>query len=346
MGIVHFLDVSPGDCSVVEHLSGRVTMIDVCMARQPSPKGHHSGNRLLAMTGVPIGFGLPPTPLQSLFFGTTTASLPHTQTQQDNPIQYLRERGIDSIFRFVATHPDMDHIDGITEVFNEFQPENFWDTANTKPHPASGPFRDIDWTTYQRLRDGTGGRRTNRLVLHSGARGSFYNETGPEGQPKDGLYVLSPTPALTKQANQTGDFNDASYVILYRSNAGRVLFCGDSHDNTWMHLVENHLDEIRGVELMIAPHHGRDSGRDRSFLSHVQPKLTLFGRAPSAHLAYDAWRNRNFPYITSNQAGTVVIDTNDAAMKVFVGKEHFARRHNSITFYSDDHRGWYLRDIR
>ncbi|MYA88726.1 MAG: hypothetical protein F4X97_09805 [Boseongicola sp. SB0662_bin_57] len=345
MGVVHFLDVSPGDCSIIEHSSARVTVIDVCMARIPSPRGSHSGTGLsaLAMAGAPTGFGLAPSPLQSLISGAATAGLPHIQTQQDNPIQYLRDRGIDNIFRFVATHPDLDHIDGITEIFGEFQPVNFWDTANTKQRPAPGVFRECDWTTYQRLRDGTGGHHPKRLVLHSGDSGYFFNQPGPMGQPQDGLHVLAPTRALTALCNRTGDFNDASYVILYRSNAGRILFCGDSHDNTWDHLIENHIDDIRDVELMIAPHHGRDSGRDRSFLTYVRPKLTLFGRAPSEHLAYDAWRNRNLPYITSNQAGTVVIDTNGTAMKVYVGKEPFARSRNRFTFYSEFHRAWYLR---
>ena len=30
MPSVHFLNVSPGDCSIIQHLSGRVTMIDIC----------------------------------------------------------------------------------------------------------------------------------------------------------------------------------------------------------------------------------------------------------------------------------------------------------------------------
>ena len=306
MGNVHFLDVSPGDCSIIEHLSGRISMIDVCMARQSQPAGNN---------------------------------------KSDNPVQYLKDRGIDSIFRFIATHPDLDHIDGITDIFDEFRPENFWDTANTKPRPSLGPFRDIDWATYQRLRDGTGDYQTKRLVLHAGCTGCYYNETGPEGQPQDGLYVLAPTPVLTAMGNRSGNFNDASYVILYLSKAGRVLFCGDSHDNTWSHIIENHIDEVRDVDLMIAPHHGRDSGRDRSFLTHVRPKLTLFGRTPSAHLAYDAWSNRNLPFITSNQAGTIVIDTNNTVMRVYVGKEQFARNRNPATFYSEYHRAWYLEDV-
>ena len=54
-----------------------------------------------------------------------------------NPISYMNDRGISSIFRYVQTHPDMDHMDGIEALFDEFNPTNFWDTANTKEMQAS-----------------------------------------------------------------------------------------------------------------------------------------------------------------------------------------------------------------
>ena len=30
MARVHLMNVSPGDCTIIEHVSGRVTMIDIC----------------------------------------------------------------------------------------------------------------------------------------------------------------------------------------------------------------------------------------------------------------------------------------------------------------------------
>jgi hypothetical protein len=235
-------------------------------------------------------------------------------------------------------------MDGIKDLFAEFSLANFWDTANTctKSFPAGSRYREEDWRCYQGLRDGTLTSSAKRLTLYAGARAQFFNQDGKNGEPQDGLNVLAPTPALIARANCLDAFNDASYVILYRSAAGRILFCGDAHDKTWEHLLENHLADIQGVELMIAPHHGRDSRRDRSFLSEVKPKLTLFGKASSEHLAYDAWRNRDLAYITNNQAGTVVVDTNGTQMQIYVTKESFARQQNSGTTYSPEFRAWYL----
>lgn len=447
MGIVHFLDVGHGDCSIIEHATGRVTVIDVCKARAPerakrvSPptptvgvlaalaartnsaksmnalaalfEGAHSAKSVNALASLfeqahsapprrgarslPGGGGLwgktdislgevagsappprratlpsggrrglspgmslaeaitPTTPQpRGLGFGLAEAltATPRPtgllalaedeETGPVNPIEYLRDRGISKVFRFILTHPEMDHMDGIKDSFEEFTPTNFWDTANTceKTFGLLGAFLERDWDFYKGLRDGTALGSITRLVLYAGERGRFFNEANV-GELQDGLYVLSPTRQLITEARRTGKYNDASYVVLYRSRAGSVLFCGDSHDKTWEHILANHLDEVRGVDLMLAPHHGRDSDRDRAFLSEVRPKLTLFGDAPSEHLCYDAWRNRGLRYLTCKQAGTVIVDTNDSLMKVYVKKEACARKNNEHTFYSSDHGGWF-----
>lgn len=360
MGILHFLDVGHGDCSIIQHASGRNTVIDVCKARREMSNALAG---LFANSGaVNALFGKPTPPPASIFSGSAAADLllgtnalapaparPMgllgllAEPSGENPIRYMRDRGISDVFRFILTHPDMDHMDGIKDFFEEFPPTNFWDTGNTRKMTFAGNrFREEDWDFYKSLRDGKRSTGPKRLTLHSNASGPYYNKGAEDDESHDGLYVLAPTPALVAGANQCEDFNDCSYVILYRSKAGRILLCGDSHDNTWEHILAHHLHEIENIELMIAPHHGRDSDRDREFLTKVKPRLTLFGCAPSEHLAYDAWRNRGLAYLTGNQSGTVVVDTNGTNMQVYVANEAYARKRYSATFYSPQFRAWYI----
>jgi competence protein ComEC len=141
-----------------------------------------------------------------------------------------------------GAHPDMDHLGGFKAFCKAFPPINFWDTANReeKEFDDGLSYGEEDWLFYKSLRDGNRESDPMRLVLYSGARGQFYNrdENGAGGG--DGLYVLAPTPGLITSANASGDFNDTSYVVLYRSAGGHVLFAGDSHDATWEHILENH----------------------------------------------------------------------------------------------------------
>jgi beta-lactamase superfamily II metal-dependent hydrolase len=151
---------------------------------------------------------------------------------------------------------------------------------------------------------------------------------------------------LIAAANSSGDFNDAGYVILYRSAGGRVLFAGDSHDSTWEHILQHHADDVRNVDVLIAPHHGRKSGRSFKFLDVVNPGVTLFGCADSGYLAYGPWSYRKLRVITNNQAGCVVIDTNVKPMAIYVTNpdlaEAWSRDERTVTFYSPNHQGYWV----
>jgi competence protein ComEC len=206
----------------------------------------------------------------------------------------MRDRGITSVFRFILSHADMDHMDGIKPFFEAFRPPNFWDTNNKKEIRDfdHGRFDPDDWNFYKSLRDGSFQNNLTRLVLHSGAEGQYYNR-GEHGLDNgDGLYVLAPTPDLIRSANDMGDWNDASYVILYVTGGRRILFAGDSHDATWEHILTIWGHSLNGIDVLIAPHHGRHSDRNFEFLDVLKPKLTLFGNAPCEHMSYEEWYKR------------------------------------------------------
>jgi competence protein ComEC len=265
--------------------------------------------------------------------------------EPENPIEYLRRLGVVTIFRFILSHPDMDHMDGIKALFESFEVLNFWDTDNCAEKDFSsgaGRFNEDDWRLYEALRAGRI-PSTRRLALTSGDRGGFWNRLPDGQQGGDGLHVLAPTPSLVSQANQCGDFNDASYVVLYRPGNFRVLFCGDSHDKTWEHLLNVHWDSIRDVDVLIAPHHGRHSDRDYAFLRAVRPRLTLFGNAGSEHLAYEPWSARDLDVVTNNQAGNIILDVpTDDDLRVLYSNPAFAKRVNPAATYDVNLRAWHI----
>ena len=331
MAKIHFLNVNQGDCSIIEHNSGRTTVIDVCNAK---PGESRLEEQIATMgeseQGIRGNFQQKKYPV--------------------NPICYMNERGIASIFRYVQTHPDMDHMDGIEALFWEFSPTNFWDTANAKKMRASSwgtsPYRESDWIFYKNLRDTDPNDDPKRLTLYSGACGQYYNRGTDGAQGGDGLYVLAPTKALLDAANEGDeDYNDCSYVIPYRVGGKRIVFSGDSHDATWDHILEHHKAEVTDIDLLIAPHHGRKSGRSYAFLQTLRPTLTFFGNARSEHLAYGAWSKLGLSIVTNNQANCMVVDTNSSPMTLYVTHEHFARRVNPSTHYSDSIMAWYVGPI-
>jgi competence protein ComEC len=237
------------------------------------------------------------------------------------------------------------HMGGMKAFFEAMSPTNFWDTDNEEEKEfgdgSNGGYSEDDWNFYKGLRDGKPESNPKRLTLYSGNQGQYYNKGETPDSNGDGLHILAPTSELLLAGNECGDFNDCSYVILYRTGNHKILFAGDSHDETWEHILDKHQSSVTDVDLLIAPHHGRDSERDWEFLDVVNPALTLFGNADSEHLAYSAWNNRSLPFITNNQAGCVMIDAETDPMYVYVTCESFAKASNPLTFYAEYLRGYY-----
>ena len=308
--VVHFLNVSPGDCSIILHPSTNVTMIDVCGAK---PVGRDRKDEVIARAKAA---------------SETNPNKFNQASYPDNPIAYLRDLGRSSIFRFILTHPDMDHMHGLKALFDAVTVTNFWDIKNNKEFPKDplGMYSDDDSGLYKKLRAGTGSSK--RLEFYAGASSVYFNQDASGGS-GDGLFILAPTKELVKAANESGDYNDASYVILLRAGDFRMIFAGDSHDATWEYILKTYPTEVRNVDVLVAPHHGRDSDRSYDFLDTLRPTITLFGYAPAEHTAYDKWDRRGLAYITSDNAGTIGVIFDENEFHVIVRHEPFASKYGS-----------------
>lgn len=246
MARVHFVNVFPGDCSIIQHNSGRVTMIDICDGNAETT---HTASFKAAME-------------------TSGRALGNFRMceRNTNPIDYCASRGIKNIFRFILSHPDMDHMDGFNRLVDEIGITNLWDagTRREKPSFDGGNYFEEDWDRYIKVRDG---KESGVTVLHklAGAKFAFANEKGENGKSLDGLYILAPSQELLDDPDLEDDINEGSYVILYRSGGGKILFCGDAHDAAFEHIKKNYLNDVTSTAVMLAPHHGRDSERSYDF---------------------------------------------------------------------------------
>lgn len=310
MATIHFLNVLEGDCNIIQHDSGRVTVIDVSNAYNANDTEAEKAVKKVKDEQVKKTNFVPDGKINY-----------NQKANPDNPIDYLNKFKITDIFRFIITHPDMDHLDGIKDLFEEFTVSNTWDTDNNKELDLKtfpNKFNSDDWKFYTELRDGKY-TKTKRLTYNAGDSNSYFNE--------DNIKILSPPKKLVNQANgDGGDIHDLSYVVLFtvpKKGGGvwKIVFSGDSHDNTWEYILKNYKSDVTNVDVLFAPHHGRDSKRNYDFLKTLTPSLTLFGNASSEHLAYTCYPKIR---ITNNQAGSVVIDINEDRMLVLVKNKDFA----------------------
>lgn len=312
---VHIINVSPGDCSIIQHRSGRTTVIDIC-----------GGNLEVRQ--------------QAAALETRVADIREDSAQTrlqgnygmckrpSNPINYMLENGIDSVFRFILSHPDMDHMDGLRNLIDKLGIINFWETGARRNKKEFGDnffrFNEDDWDAYERIINGKE-PGIKLLTKIAGDRFSYANQAEKDGKGgQDGLYILAPSKDLLSDPDENDDINESSYIIGYHSSGGRLIFPGDAHDASWEYAMKHHADSLKNCAFLLAPHHGRDSDRSYEFLDFMQPKLTFLGCAPSKYIDYDQWRRRDLPIITSNQSGNMVLDIQEGFYDVYIENVDFA----------------------
>jgi competence protein ComEC len=320
MSTIHFLNVLEGDCNIIQHDSGRVSVIDVSCADNhsdtPAEKAVKESKARKEMKERNY------VPGEKKNYGQKHI--------YDNPIDYLEKFGIKNIFRFIVTHPDMDHLDGLKDFFDTLNVTNVWATDNKKELNdfSGGGYNVEDWEFYKSIRDNAN-KGISRHTFVSKDEAKYFDE--------DLIHILAPTDSLIKDAIAKDDYNDSSYVLLYTppkagGKSWKILFAGDSHDKTWDYILnDDELGElVSNVDVLFAPHHGRDSSRKYDFLDIVKPRVTLFGNASFEHLAYDSYKKFR---ITNNQAGYIIIDISEEMIVFYAKNEEFADDFNKK-------RGW------
>jgi len=346
MARVHLLNVGEGDCTIIEHDSGRRSMIDICSGNY---NDHRLGMNLRTAIRDPMAVinSREDVSLRSGMKAAISNSFGNygMKNKPTNPVLYLESKLVSrEIFRFILTHPDMDHMDGFDQLISRIGINCFWDSGvrRAKPDFNCGRYEESDWDRYCHVRDDQE-HGVKVLGVGAGHRFKYANWSEDGSFDDDGLYILAPNRKLVNQSILTGNMNDGSYVLLFKSAGGDMIFAGDAHDKTWEYVIENHSDDIKNCKFLLAPHHGRESSGNFDFLDVIQPALTLIGCAKSEHLAYQKWEQRGLKFYTQNQCGNMIIDTANGKFTIYIENETFARNCQSQTF-QDTFSGYYYLD--
>lgn len=199
--------------------------------------------------------------------------------QITDPIKYINDLGYSSIFRFIQTHPHMDHLTGISALFNEINVWNIWCHKNNFNVDESklSESRIDDWKLYKKFRDSAETKLDGTTIVRpkSGEQRDFWHQ--------DNITILSPTSDLVDLAHEKDNRNIMSYVLLLEYGGRKFVFGGDAEKETWEYIVDNYAEEISGVTVLDASHHGRDSGYYEPALELMKPTYVVVsvGKKPS-----------------------------------------------------------------
>jgi competence protein ComEC len=265
---VHFLNVGHGDATLIEHPSGHLTLIDINNSQDPDKE---TVEEYAQDRGGTLGSGL-----------VLDEARADAVKDLTDPIEYIKTHYPDkSLFRFILTHPDLDHMRGIKRLHEEIGFTNFWDIAHTKPNPEFWSDADKeDWNHYQSLRDGELNLKPKRY--HRGDRHFAFGCDEAGNGTGDAIQLLSPTKELVNWCNQNEKSNDLSYALRVTHCGTSILLPGDAEETAWDEMLKFYGKGL-GAAVLKAAHHGRDSGFHLEALKAINPSTVVVsvGKKPS-----------------------------------------------------------------
>jgi beta-lactamase superfamily II metal-dependent hydrolase len=227
-----------------------------------------------------------------------------------------RKKSKKGVTRFISTHPDEDHIQGLKYLDDAIDILNFYCTKNN----ATKEDETDDFQHYRTLHDSE-----KAFYIEKGCSRKWMNQESDE-RGSSGINILWPKTdhdsynQALDEAAEGGSPNNLSPIIKYSLTDGAtVLWMGDL-ETDFMEKIRSAVSWPR-VDILFAPHHGRETGKiPDAVLKKMDPKIIVIGEAPSEHLNY----YNGYNTITQNSAGDIVFECETGKVHVFVSDEDYA----------------------
>lgn len=307
---VHFLNVGRGDCTIIQFPTRRVAVVDIhnLKALDDDTKAEmlafyrESQDYILAQQ---LGYNMQAR--EQDFIKAKEASL-------TDPLEYF-DRHIgkhEDIFRFIVTHPDMDHMTGLHRIYYQDTGKtiwNFWYGSESDFNLADAtdaewersPYDKRDWEAYKDMR--RSGDSPKALLRRQHLTGDFWTE--------DGVEILAPTSELEELAVRRNAANIASMVLKVTHAGKSILLGGDAtSDETWQ-AIHGSVD-LSGVAVLKASHHGRKSGYYGPAVKEMSPLLTITSVGEKAHDATQNYRRYSDYTVSLRKAGDITVEIDDS----------------------------------
>ena len=202
------------------------------------------------------------------------------------PLPYLKSK-IRSLDMVVITHPHQDHLTGLQEVCEWFEPGLLWHNGRYfRPDPVYD-----DWKYYERLRKGQVSYCEPVKVVE-GYSATVGNST---------IYVAGP-----KVPNLQGtpdDENSNGIILAIATGRTKVVLTGDTEKEQW---DATNLKPLADASILLASHHGRQDGFSEDALNIIKPQRIVISDGKPAETDATAKYQRFAPVSTTRKRSVVV----------------------------------------
>lgn len=268
---IHFLNVDHGDCTIIQHPNdhrkhgeGRISFIDINDWKHLKEE---EGEELVAGLGEYLD--------QAASMSTFMSQEEYAERYLDDPIEYYEEHysGLrTNIWRFISTHPDMDHLSGLKRLDDKHGFDVMWDTEHTKEQDMDEDWPEQyskeDWGRYKAIREGQTDH--SNINPYRGHRQNYWKQ--------DNVEILHPSKSYISDLNNDNDgtenqeYNNGSYVLKINHGNQAILLPGDAEEDAWDEIIDHWgIEVLEDITILKAAHHGVKSGFHREAVEAMDP---------------------------------------------------------------------------
>jgi competence protein ComEC len=233
----------------------------------------------------------------------------------------LRKRMWDNIAYMVITHPHLDHISDILN-FDINAPKILCRPPLLTNEEVMEGVRQCDrakFEKYCQIND-----RYNSPVK--------YDDKNYTGNPNNygGLEIQTFSTSLCDHSN----FNNFSMITVFQFSGIKVVVCGDNEKDSFDVLMRrsDFKDAVRNADVLVAPHHGRESAYHSEFVSLVNPRITIISdttKSDASAVDKYAQKSRGWKVrgeerkcLTTRNDGNITVEFGESADPNYYGTLH------------------------
>lgn len=180
-------------------------------------------------------------------------------TKNVSPLQTLRGKDVGYM---VITHPHLDHFSDIDNIAYA-RPDVLWRSHSYSRDELLTDIRESD---------------RNKITKYCDFVESYNGELSIEKDPSTGTPFGGLTADIfcTNTCDKKNKNNFSAIVVLKLGNA-KIVVCGDNEKDSFERLMlrQDFKDAVKNAWILVAAHHGRESGYYEAFVELVNPYLTV-----------------------------------------------------------------------
>lgn len=215
-------------------------------------------------------------------------------------VEYLKKRHINNLDLVIATHPDKDHIGGMSNIIYEFEINHFMmPQIPEEVTPKSSVYEGMIYAL-----------NSNGIAVDNPVSGESFEIGGAQA------LIVAPV-------KMRDDTNNNSIVLKLTYGNDSFLFTGDAQADEEADILKSGYN-IQSTVLKVG-HHGSKTSTTESFLESVRPEYAVISVGEDDNnlpkkVILDRLSKNGVRFYRTDLNGTIVIATNGDGINIFTQK--------------------------